>query len=122
MAHEVKRLFTVLEEGAFEPVLGASPASVAERYQDEFANLQEQVGQQRELFRTLASDEEVYETYHEQLATEKSERVSKELKALGFPSLADCKDQFEATAATVFSTASRQQSPSPWAPNTPSRP
>lgn len=103
MAQEAnKRLFEVLDECVFQPVLQADEKSIPEHNRALLLQLKDALSQQRELFHTCASDEEVHQAFHEQINSAEAEKTKLQLHELGLPALADCREQFELAASDRF--------------------
>jgi hypothetical protein len=110
MAQEAnKRLFEVLDECVFQPVLQTGDDAVPENKRYQFPQLKDALAQQRELFQTCGSDEEVYQAYHEQLGSQEADKINHQLRELDLPALADCREQFELAANQLFDKGVQKQ-------------
>ncbi|MCW8195153.1 hypothetical protein F6455_10180 [Proteobacteria bacterium 005FR1] len=110
MAHrENRRLFEVLDECVFQPVLRTQEGAVPQDKRFMLPPLKDALSQQREHFYTCASDEEVYQAYHEQMSSEETDKINHELRELNLPALTDCREQFEVAASNLFDKQVRKQ-------------
>lgn len=105
-----KLLFEVLDECAFQPVLQTDEKDLPENKRYKLPQLKSTLTEQREHFHNCASDEEVYQRYHEHLSTEEADKINHELRDLDLPALSDCREQFEHTASTLFDKGVRKHS------------
>jgi hypothetical protein len=102
-----KRLFELLDEGVFQPVLQTSESQLPRDKQFKLPQVKRAVAEQRESFGNCASDEELYQLYHEQLGTGDTDRLNHELRELNMPVLTDCSDQLEQAATALFEEGRR---------------
>lgn len=108
-----KLLFEVLDECAFQPILQADEKDVAPNKRYKLTLLKEALTRQRERFHNCVSDGEVYQAYHEDLGAKESDKITFDLRQLNLPTLADCQEQFEQTASTLFDKGVRKHSSLP---------
>jgi hypothetical protein len=110
MAQEAnKRLFEVLDECVFQPVLQMGEEAVPEDKRYRLPQIKETLARQRELYHTCSSDEEVYQAYHEQMSSEETDKMNYELREMNLPALTDCREQFEVAASTLFDKEIQKQ-------------
>lgn len=109
-ARQAKRLFDVLDEAVFQPVLQSADGNLSQQQRFNLQRVKDSLAGQREQFLNCASDEEVYEAYHEQLGSNEENRLTRQLRDLDLPALQDCRDQVETAAGTLFDKSVRKQS------------
>lgn len=98
MAH---RLFEFLDEHAFQPVLSASPERYREAQRRALSTAQERTRQERARFERGASAQEIYRTYHDELADPGAAALHRELRELDLPTLEDVRVDFEQMASDL---------------------
>lgn len=108
-----KLLFEVLDECVFQPILQTDQKDVAQNKRYKLSQLKEALVHKRERFHKCASDEEVYQAYHEDLGAADSDKITFDLRELNLPTFADCQEQFEQTASTLFDKGVRKHSSLP---------
>lgn len=110
MAQEAdKKLFVILDECAFQPVLNSSEGEIAESKRYKLPQLKERLSLQRERFHNCISDEELYQTYHEELVNDETDEIIRDLRELNLPAITDCEEQLERAAAHLFDKSARKQ-------------
>lgn len=93
-----QRLFNMLDEGAFQPVLRASEKDVPESKRDKLEHVKRATADERDRYQNYGSAEKVYEMFHSDLTSQAAESVNRDLDDLDLPKLADCQKQFDEAA------------------------
>ncbi|MGE5540597.1 MAG: hypothetical protein ACM30I_18415 [Gemmatimonas sp.] len=88
------KLIEFLERRAFDPVLSAKPEHYPEPRRSKLADVQRRTRTEVERFHRYGSAREVVVNFLRDLDSEPAERVHRELKALGLPTLNDVEDEF----------------------------
>ena len=95
MAETAKdKLIEFLESRAFDPVLKAKPEHYPEPRRGKLLDVQRRTRLEVERFHRYGSAREVVLNFLRDLDSEPAERVHRELKALGLPTLNDIEDEF----------------------------
>jgi hypothetical protein len=95
------RLFEFLDEHAFAPVLAANPERFPKARRMELRAAQVETRRERARFERGASAEEIYRTYHEELAAPGAADLKRRLRALDLPTLDDLRVDFEQMAGDL---------------------
>jgi hypothetical protein len=93
-----KKLFDVLDKGAFQPVLRASENDIPENKRDKLEHVKRATESERERFKNYETAERMYQMYRDDLSSGAAESVNRDLGDLDLPKLADCQQQVENTA------------------------
>lgn len=100
--HDVAhRLIDFLDEHAFGPVLAASPERFPQEKRVALRAAQVETRRERERFGRGASPEEIYRTYHEELAAPAAADLHRRLRELDLPTLEDVRIDFEQMAGDL---------------------
>lgn len=92
------RLFELLDQGAFQPVLKTSDSDVPENKREKLDHVKRATASERERFQNYESAEKLYQMYRSDLTSKSAESVNRDLQELNLPQLADCKEQVENAA------------------------
>jgi hypothetical protein len=88
------KLVEFLERRAFDPVLKAKPEHYPEPRRGKLEDAQRRTRTEVERFHKYGSARDVVVNFLRDLDSEPAERVHRELKALGLPTLNDIEDEF----------------------------
>lgn len=92
------RLFELLDQGAFQPILRANESDVPENKRDKLKRVKSATARERERFQNYESAEKLYQMYRSDLSSQAAQSVNRDLHDLDLPILADCKQQMENAA------------------------
>jgi uncharacterized protein (DUF2267 family) len=93
-----RKLVDFLDERAFQPVLRAKPDDFPKDKRDQLADVQRSTESEQERFRNYESAEKVVQMYRDDLSSEAAQKVHRQLRDLGLPTLNDVRDEFEQRA------------------------
>lgn len=93
-----KRLFELLDEGAFQPVLNVDEEDVPDNKRDKLDQVKRATASERERFKNYETAEKMFQMYRDDLTSEAAEDVNEDLEALGLPRLEDCRLEVERAA------------------------
>jgi hypothetical protein len=96
-----EQLVEFLERRAFNPVLRARAGDFAENERETLADVQQRTSTEVERFRRYGSAEEVVTNFKRDLHSKPAQRVHRDLKRLGLPTLNDVQEDFEKLAADL---------------------
>jgi hypothetical protein len=102
MAHNGKeKLIGFLDRRVFQPILQAKPDDRSEGERDKLQRVQRATKDALQRYRSYDSAQKVYQMYRDDLTSGPAESVTRDLRALGLPTLADARDEFERLADEV---------------------
>ncbi len=93
------KLLELLDRNAFEPVLNASPDDYSsESDRKKLRDVQEKTKSTQQSYHKYGSAEKVREMFRDDLSSDAAQKVHRQLKYLGLPTLDDIKPEFEKLA------------------------
>lgn len=95
------RLFEFLDQHAFNPVLSASLEGLPEARRTKLRAAQEEMRRERGRFERGASADDIYRTYHAELAAPGAADLHRRLRELDLPTLDDVRIDFEQMAGDL---------------------
>ncbi len=94
-----EQLLDLLDRKAFEPVLNASPDDYkSEREKQKLQDVQQTTRSTQQSYHQYPTAEKVRDMFRDDLHSEAAQKVHRELRDLGLPTLHDVKDEFEKLA------------------------
>lgn len=96
-----QKLVSFLERTVFRPVLDAEPDRYPEGKRPGLADVQRRTETEIERFRHYRSAREVVTNFRRDLSSDAAEKVHRELKALGLPTVNDVRAEFEELASSL---------------------
>ncbi len=93
-----ERLYKLLDERAFKPVLDAKPDDYPESIRNRLARLKRATQRERERYRGYDSPQGVVTNFERDLHSDAAEKIHRELRDLSLPTINDVRDEFEALA------------------------
>lgn len=96
-----KKLLDLLDKKAFDPVLQASPDDYKGDDKQKLKDLQKTTQSTKESYHEYGSAEKVREMFRDDLSSDAAQKVHKQLRDLGLPTLQDVKPEFEKLADEV---------------------
>ncbi len=96
-----QKLIRFLEQKAFEPVLHAKSGQYPESKRDKLRDAQRRTEAEIERFQNYSSAEDVVVNFKRDLNSQAAEKVHRELKELGLPTINDIRSEFEQLAADL---------------------
>ncbi|HEV2127411.1 MAG TPA: hypothetical protein VGR22_02200 [Thermomicrobiales bacterium] len=102
MANDARmKLLDLLDKKAFDPVLQASPDDYKGDDKQKLKDLQKTTQSTKESYHEYGSAEKVREMFRDDLSSDAAQKVHKQLRDLGLPTLQDVKPEFEKLADEV---------------------
>ncbi|MDQ4044737.1 MAG: hypothetical protein M3173_04715 [Chloroflexota bacterium] len=102
MANDARqKLLDLLDKKAFDPVLQASPDDYTGDDKQKLKDLQKTTQSTKESYHEYGSAEKVREMFRDDLSSDAAQKVHKQLRDLGLPTLQDVKPEFEKLADEV---------------------
>ncbi|HEY6432672.1 MAG TPA: hypothetical protein VIZ17_11890 [Acetobacteraceae bacterium] len=96
-----QKLVDFLERKAFRPVLEAEPGRYPEGKRASLADVQRRTETEIQRFRNYRSAQEVVTNFRRDLNSDAAQKVHRELKALGLPTVNDVRTEFEELAGSL---------------------
>jgi hypothetical protein len=96
-----ERLLALLERKAFDPVLRADPNRFPAAKRDKLRDVQRRTETEVDRFRHYGSARDVVVNFKRDLHSEPAEKVHRELRDLGLPTIEDVREEFERLAAEL---------------------
>ena len=96
-----EKLIDFLDRRVFQPIMQANPDQRSEDKRDKVQRVQRATEDARKRYRSYDSAQKVYRMYRDDLTSGPAESVTRDLRALDLPTLADVRDEFERLADEV---------------------
>lgn len=98
MANAERELLDFLDRKAFDPVLRANPGKYSGNDRRKLEDVQRATRAEQERYRNYGSARKIVEMFKGDLNSEPAQKIHRELKALGLPTLNDLRGEFEKLA------------------------
>lgn len=96
-----QRMIEFLDRTAFDPVLRVRPNSIPEGKRHRLDDVQRATRNEQARYHHYGSAEEVYRMFRDDLSSEPAQKIHRELRELGLPTLKDVRGEFEHLAAEL---------------------
>jgi len=101
-AQETKRrLIEFLDRKAFDPILKARPDDYPEGKRAELKHVQDATCSERERFHSYETAEKVVQMFHDDLSSSAAEKVHRQLRDLGLPTISEVRNEFDRLAGEL---------------------